>query len=255
MVRTKYEDTVYEEVKYTGKIFMYSSISWQVLFPIVDIIRLLKKNTVIGFKYGKGQQLIKMYGSQYSHCMLGYDLKNKNDYLVNLKAVKNIFIFSDESDIVATNLMSAAKKNKMNVICYSNLDRIYHFYNNNSLPIEKNTFKTPEEVIEKMYYLLDLEGARKIADLFPDFEIIDHEIDTSETSLDKCSKILKECATNEKKQKETTYAKIFDPHLNKLKKMEYEHAHKNTIYPDSVEYLVQKENNKRKTLLSKFFSK
>jgi len=114
--RTKYEDTVYEKVKYSGKIFIYNSLSWDVLYPIVDVIRLLKKNTIIGFKYGKGQQNVRLYGCQYGHCVLGYDLKNKNDYINNLKAVKNIFVFSDEQDTVATNLINAATKNKINVI-------------------------------------------------------------------------------------------------------------------------------------------
>ena len=112
---TKFEDVFYEKPEFSGKMFMYSSLSWNVLFPIVDIIRLLKKNTIIGYKYGKGQELIKNYGPQYNHRMLGYDLKNKNDYLKNLQMVKNIFIFSDESDIIATNLLSAAKSNKINV--------------------------------------------------------------------------------------------------------------------------------------------
>ena len=42
MVRTKYEDAVYEKVEFSGKIFMYASSSWNILFPIVDIIRILK---------------------------------------------------------------------------------------------------------------------------------------------------------------------------------------------------------------------
>ena len=46
----KFEETCYEKIQFSGKIFMYSSLSWNVLFPIVDIIRLLKKNTIISFK-------------------------------------------------------------------------------------------------------------------------------------------------------------------------------------------------------------
>ena len=112
MPRLKYED-VYEKVEFSGKIFMYNSPTWNVLFPVVDIIRLLQKNTIIGFKYGKGQHMIRVYGTQYNHSIIGYDFKNKNDYVTNLRAVKNIFIFSDESDPIATNFINISKKNKM----------------------------------------------------------------------------------------------------------------------------------------------
>ena len=112
---TKYEDTIYEKPEYSGKIFMYCSKTWNVLFPLVDIIRILKKNTIIGYTYGKSQQYIRMYGPQYNHMLISYDLKNKKDYVENLKAIKNIFIFSDEPDITVDNLISAAKKNKINV--------------------------------------------------------------------------------------------------------------------------------------------
>jgi hypothetical protein len=243
--RTKYEDTVYEKVPYSGKIFMYSSTPWNVLFPIVDIIRSLKRNTIIGYKYGKGQQIIKLYSPQYNHCLLGYDLKNKKDYLENLKAVRNIFIFSDEQDAFATNLISVASKNKINVICYSNLDTTYHFYDN--INGEKADFKKPEQVLEKMYNLMDLEGARKIAELFPDFEIIDPPVEAKHSSLEECNKILKD--------RENVRVKLYDPNLSKLKYMEYERSQKNMVYPDSMEVLAKKEENKRKTLLSRFFKK
>ena len=251
VVRTKYEDTVYERVEYSGKIFMYSSVSWQVLFPIVDIIRLLKKNTIICHVYGKGQQIIKTYSPQYYHCLLGYELKNKINYLENLKTVKNIFIFSDESDIIATNLINTAKKNKINVICYSNLDTTYHFYNNTDNT--KFSFKKPEEVIEKMYFLLDFESANKYAELFDDFEIIEPGNANKESSLDDCIEKLKQIDINVKKEKDKKIPKLFDPHLNRIKQMEYERSTKNIIYPDSVEHLAHKEVIKHKSLLSKFF--
>jgi hypothetical protein len=82
--RTKYEDTVYEKVEYSGKIFMYCSRSWNVLFPVVDIIRLLKPNTIISCLCGKGQQIIRGYGTQYNHRVIQTELKEKKDYLHNL---------------------------------------------------------------------------------------------------------------------------------------------------------------------------
>lgn len=249
--KTKYEDTVYEKVVHSGKIFMYNSPSWNILFPVVDIIRILKKNTIIGFKYNKNQQHIRTYGSQYNHSVLGYELKNKNDYLNNLKAVKNIFIFSDESDVVATNLINAAKINKINIICYSNVDNLYHFYEYGSGdPI---SLKTPQEVIDRMYIHYDLESARKIADLFPDFEIVEHEFEKKKSTLDECIELMKEAEIATKKDKKSV--KLFDPNMNKIKQMEYERSTRNTVYPDSVEILAKNEINKHRSLLSKFFTK
>jgi len=254
--RTKYEDTVYEKVVYSGKILMYNSVSWDVLYPMVDIIRLLKKNTIIGHAYGKNQGNISVYGTQYNHLVLGYEFKKKHDFVQNLKAVKNIFIFSDSKDTTATNFINAATKNKINIICYSNIDKIYHFYDN--INGNKFEFKDPEHVLEKMYELLELEDARKISDLFPEFEVIELEDERKYTSLDQCSQFLKnqrQINENEKKQKEKNYTKVFDPHMNKIKKMEYERSNRNTVYPDSVELLAKAEADKRKTLLTRFFSK
>ena len=246
--RTKYEDTVYEPFKYSGKIFIYCSPTWNVLFPVVDIIRLLEKNTIIGHVYGKGQQIIKTYGPQYKHNIMGYDLKTKKDYIDNLKSIKNIFIFSDESDTLATNLMNAAKTNKINVVCYSNLDTIYHFYNYDTN--ETISLKKPELVIEKMYFLRDLDSAKKYSDLFDDFEIIETPVIEKKSLLDECIEIMKKVEIKEKEKKVST--KIYDPHFAKLKRMEYERSQKNTIYPDSVENMAKKES---KLLLSRFFKK
>jgi hypothetical protein len=252
--RTKYEDSVYEKVEYTGKIFMYNDIKWDVLYPIVDIIRLLKPNTIISHSYGKNQTIVPMYGRQYNHLVLGYDLKKKQDYLENLKAVKNIFIFSDHADTIATNLMNAAKKNKINVICYSIHDKIYHFYDYTQ--DNKFEFRDPEEVIGKMYYLADLDATRKISDLFPDFEIVEPVVEQRVSSLEQCSRFLKgqrEINENAKKHREENFTKVFDPHLARLRRMERERTERNTVYPDSVEILAKQDSDKRKTLLSRFF--
>jgi hypothetical protein len=254
--RTKYEDAVYEKVEYSGKIFMYNDVKWDTLYPIVDIIRLLKPNTIIAHMYGKNQITVPMYGRQYNHLVLGYDLKKKQDYLENLKAVKNIFVFSDQSDTIATNLMNAAKKNKINVICYSSHDKIYHFYDYNL--DGKFEFRDPEEVVAKMYYLAELEQTRKISDLFPDFEIIEPVVEVRASTLDQCSRFLKgqrEINETAKKQREENFTKVFDPNLARLKHMERERNDRNMVYPDSVEILAKKDSDKRKTLLSKFFSK
>ena len=254
--RIKYEDTIYEKVKYTGKIFMYNSPEWEVLYPIVNIIRILRENTIIGHSYGKKQQTIATYGRQYNFLVLGYDLKTKKDYIENLKAVKSIFIFSDSQDTVATNLINAATKNKINVICYSNIDKIYHFYDN--INNEKFEIKDPDEVIAKLYSLFELEEVRKIADLFPEFEIIESVVEKKYTSMEQCNSFLKqqrEVNDKEKRIREEKFTKVFDPHMNKLKKMEYDRSQKNIVYPDSMEILAKKEADNRKTLLSRFFGK
>ena len=71
---SKFDDIPFEKVIYSGKIFIYNSPEWNILYPIVNIIRLLKPNTIIGYKYGKGQNIIKTYGTQYFHRLIGYDL-------------------------------------------------------------------------------------------------------------------------------------------------------------------------------------
>jgi hypothetical protein len=243
--RTKYEDAVYEKVVFSGKIFMYNTISWNILFPIVDIIRLLKKNTIIGYVHGKAQQTISTYGNQYNHRMVGYDLKNKRDYLENLKAVKTIFTFSDQQDNTVLNLMSTAKRNKINVVCYSELDKIYHFYDNVNGTVYK--FLEPTRVVEKMYHLFDLEGTRKIADLFPEFDILEPEQVKTVSSLEICSKILSD--------KKGVISKLYDPNIAKIRAMEAERSSRNTVYPDSMEELAKVDHNRRKTLLSQFFKK
>jgi hypothetical protein len=239
--RTKYEDAVYEKVQFSGKIFMYNQSSWDTLYPVVDIIRLLKKNTIIGTMVGKGQQNISIYGNQYNHRMLSYELKTKKDYLQNLKAVRNIFIFSDSHDNTAKNLINTGSSNKINVVCYSNIDKVYHFYDNINEQVFK--FGSPSEVLEKMYYLADLESTRKIADLFPDIEILEPSEKPKNSSLEECTKILKD--------KKGVISKFYDPNLAKLRAMEYQRSTRNTVYPDSMEELAKDSN--RKTILSRFF--
>jgi len=248
----KFEETLYEKTEFSGKILMYSSISWNVLFPIVDIIRLLKKNTIIGHTYGKGQTIIKHYGSQYGHTIIGYDLKNKNDYLQNLRMINNIFIFTDESDVIATNLINASKKNKINVICYSNLDHIYHFYKNGS---EKIIIKTPQEVIDLVYELSDFNEAKKMAELFPDFEIIEPSELLSKSTLEECMEMMKKVEIEAKNKQVVTNKIYFDPATNKLKKVDYERSQRNRNYEEESAIADKKIANNKSLIRSFFKSK
>lgn len=245
--QVKYDDIPFEKITFNGKIFMYNTPNWNILYPIVDIIRALKPNTIICHKIGKGQEIIRTYGSQYNHRILKEPLSVKNDYLIALKMVKCIFIFSDTSDIIATNLINAAKTNKINYVCYSTLDSIYHFY---SPDIEKKEFKVVEELITYMYNLFDLAETKKLVELFPEFEIITPEV-IKNTCLEECQELLKKSEQEIAKKEKKFSTKIYDPHLAKLKKMERERI--KVEYDDDVE----KINKKMSTfnLLGKFLKK
>jgi hypothetical protein len=262
----KFDDCPFEKVVYNGKIFMYSNSSFDVLFPIVDIIRLFKKTTIIGHLYDKGQKTIKLYGSQYFHSVLGYELKTKQDYQ-QIKTAKCIFIFSDIQDRIATNLLNFAKEMRILAVCYSNIDHVYHFYDylNHSVERDIQTYSLPEksvnvqvfntaqEVINKMYNLFEFIDNKKLADLFPEFEIIEAEEDIGPTCLDKCVMLLKESSdTIKNKKSDTSIIKVgFDIHTAKLKKMAYLKSQKAVKYDDNLEDLSKKL--KKVNLCSKFF--
>ena len=123
----KYDDVPFEKTEFSGKIFMYSTPGWEILFPIVDIIRLLKKNTIISTRNGKGQNDIRTYGSQYYHRMLHNDILSKKDYLDVFKSVKCVFLFNNTSDFVVTNVLQVCKTLSVPTVCYSIIDSVYHF--------------------------------------------------------------------------------------------------------------------------------
>ena len=103
----KIEEPEYEKIIHWGKVFIYTDPSWNVLFPIVDVIRILPKNTMIEYRYGKGQNIIKTYGFQYNYRTMGVKLETKDDYLNALYKgnCKFIFIFSDKEDYVSKTLL------------------------------------------------------------------------------------------------------------------------------------------------------
>jgi len=265
----KYDDVQFEKVEYCNKIFMYNEVSWNVLFPIVDIIRALEKHTIISFKYGKGTQTIRTYGVQYNHLVTGLDLKNKNDYVnLNKAMVKFIFIFTDTSDITATNLIKTGKTYKIPTICYSNIDHVYHCYENDVNDtvtiIPKST-----DVVEYINNINAKKSVDKLAELFPEFEIIDHPVDTRCPVLEECVKLLKLTTEAEREKKESHNIKkicepglktFYDSNLNKIKKMENDR--KVIVYDDdletinkSIKLLALSEQPQKKSILGKFFTK
>ena len=256
----KYDDIPFVKIEFCNKIFIYNEVSWNVLFPIVDIIRALEKHTIISFKYGKGTQLIRMYGTQYNHLVTGIELKNKNDYIRFKTNVKFIFVFTDTPDIVATNLIKTGKTYKIPTICYSNIDHVYHCYEND---INDTVTIIPKsiDVIEYINNIKNKKSVDKLAELFPEFEIIDIPDDTQTPVLEECVKILKLTMESEKEKKENyKIKKFYDPNLNKLKKMEYNRKVK--VYDDDVEtinkavkQLELSNQPQKKNILSKFFIK
>ena len=241
---SKTDEPVFEKTDFSSKIFIYNNPAWNVLYPIVDVIRALRKNTIIGYLYGKGQQTIRTYGTQYNHRMLGYNLNSKNDYNELLKSkTKFIFIFNDSADPVAENLINFSKKNNLVIVCYSNVDEYYHFHNTETVV----KIKSPEETVQKMYEFIDLQNAKVIQNIFPDFDIIEPESNKN-TSLEDCVAKLKQITINEQAKKDTLNVRLFDPHIAKIKAMEREREQKKTVYPDEV--LL-----KAPDVLSKFFKK
>lgn len=250
----KYDEVPFEKWSCSGKCFIYISQSWDILYPYIDVLRLLKKNTIVRYRYGKNQQNVLLYSTQYNHRVIGTELKTKQDYNNLQRArIDTFFIFSDNSDPIATNLLKCAEQFKTNAVCYSNLDKLYHFYNYTGSDLVKKEFKKPEEVIEMMYLTDTVTHAKKMDELFPEFEILENIVAPVNTNLEDCIKALKITETCEKKKKERFNCQLFDPHTAKLKKMEYERAQKKIVYTDDIEII--NKNVKKQNDLARFFKK
>jgi hypothetical protein len=225
---TKYDDAIFHKPNYWGKIFMYNNPSWNVLFPIVDIIRILPKETIITHTYAKNQGTIRLYGSQYNHSVIGIDLKKKEDYIENLKSVTFIFIFSDNQDTLADNLIKYCEKTKTNFICYSTLDSVYHVFENGTL-ITK--IKSPSETIEKIKEIKERKTLNKLNELFPEFDVL--QVENKETScLEKCLVVLKSSQQDNNNKKVYTHKLPFDANFSKLKYLE--NSKKKIVYDDEL---------------------
>jgi hypothetical protein len=218
------DETVYTKPNYWGKIFMYNNPSWDRLYPFVDIIRILPKTTVIAHKYGKNQDNIRIYGTQYNHSVVGSDLNKRNDYIEDLKCIKFIFIFSDVQDTFADNLIKYCEKSRTNLICYSSLDSVYHFYEYTTTDKIIHKISEPGKVIEKMEEIKEKGTINKLQELFPEFEIIEPEEIKRISTLEKCLIILKDQQQNNKKSVNLLTLPNLKPQDNFIKK------EKNTLY-------------------------
>lgn len=250
----------YEQVSHWSKIFMYSQPSWNNIGPIVEIIKNLNKNSIISYKYGKGQHTIRTYGTQYFHRVIGCDFKKESDYMDNIVngLVKFIFTFSDTSDSFIKNLISVAKTYKIVLISYSNIDEYYYFYNyaiDDRVPMK---IKDPLKVINSMNELNDYISFKEVVNIFPEykFDLIPEDINITSPLLERCLKILKESNNNEVIKKDKKKIQLID--LNQSNS-------ENNINSENIKSPVshvlspfkdtKKQNEKPKMLLSQFFKK
>lgn len=202
----KYDDT-YEYVPSYTKVFMYINPEWDVLFPYVEILRLLDRSTIV-YKNGKNQTKIRHHASYYNHTTFGEDLKTKEDYLQTIirGRVKFVFVFTDSQDSFSINMMEFAKKQNIPLICYSNIDSKYHFYDHSS-SIEK--ISSPVDLINKMKELNDILTFEKMVDMFPEFELIPDE-PLENKNLQRCIEKIKKCSLTEETYKSSRRTKVYE---------------------------------------------
>jgi len=238
---TKYDDAVFPKPEYWGKILMYLNPKWEKLYPYVDIIRILPHETIIAHKPAKNQANIRIYGSQYNHCVVDLAIGSRKDYIDELKCVKFIFIFSDTQDTFATNLINYSEKSQTCLIAYSNINNIYYFYEYKQGRQIIHEFKDPQQVIDTMVCIKSYGMADKLQQLFPEFDITEPPVVKTTSKLESSLKILKDQA----RQKPLSHKLPFDANFNQLKRTETEK--KKVIYDDELPV--------RKSALSNFFKK
>jgi hypothetical protein len=251
MPRTSKFDDMYEKVEYFTKLFIYCEPSWNNLHPIVEIIRNIKPS-YISYRYGKGQHVIKTYGSQYNHNVIGCEIKNYDEFIKNILKgyVKFVFIFGDSPDTFSRNLINFSKKHNIVTINYSNIDSVYHFYSDSKeSPIK---FKTPGDVVNAMCQMTDYISFKQVVEVFPEFNLIPEIESNNQPVLEKCLKILKESHDSENVKKDSKKIQVlndkiyFDPNLYKLRKFNKELNKKN----ESLR-IEKEENDKNKLVDSK----
>jgi len=264
MPRVSKFDDKYEKVEYFTKLFIYCEPSWNNLHPIVEIIRNIQPS-YITYRYGKGQHVVKTYGSQYNHNVIGCEIKKYDDYVQNILKgyVKFVFIFGDSPDTFSTNLINFSKKHNIVTINYSNIDSVYHFYTNSKdAPIK---LKNPSDVIDSIREMKYYISFKQVVDIFPEFDLIPEIEDNSHPVLEKCLKLLKESHESENNKKDSKKIQVitdkmyFDPNLYKLRKFNKELNQKN----ESLRIEKEEKNNQlinnqvieNKSTIANFFKK
>ena len=240
------EDNKYEKIKFSNKIFMYSSPEWIHEYPVVDIIKNLKSNSLINYLYGKGSVPIKKYVKQYNHRLIGCELKNKDDYISVFKKgkVDIIFIFSDSKNEIIKNLINCSKNNDILLVEYSTNDYNYHFN-------EKVT-KDPVELLTEIYFAINI---KPFTESFVEFDIIPSVEVNINTNLKKCIEVIKKRDQEEQNMKEYRKIKYFDPHLKILNDHKKEIEKKNIKIEDDNISNNTNTTVQKKDFIQRFFIK
>lgn len=247
----KYDDTVYEHVPMYSKIFMYISSNWDNLSPYVEILKALPRSFVT-YKYGKNQDIIRYYGTHFNHSVFGLDFKLKEDYIQNIikGVVKFIFVFTDIQEPFSINIIQLSEKYSVPMICYSNIDSVYHFYDYSTGSLERTLIDNVNDVINKLKEVHELKSFEKIVHLFPEFDIIP-DIPVTTRNMERCMEKLRNVNLLESEKKKTKRIKLdkplFDHNLSKIRKMNASRAEKKIKYDD--------EPPSKKNSISNFFKK
>jgi len=228
----KYDDN-YPVVKTSGKILMYIGTQWNVLYPIVELIKVLEPKTIIGYKYGKNQQIIKNYGSHYNHIVIGYSLDNKEHYISKIVNghVSYIIIFDSSFDNPVTkNLVGISESFKINLVTFNLNTNTYKlkYYPCEQVP-EKMNFGNPEHLVQKMNDLKESEMLLPWKNTFPEYLLEQIEIHPEEDplktktdgALNECIEKIKSVTHCEQAKKDSSKIKFYDPTMNVLRKHQY----------------------------------
>jgi hypothetical protein len=264
----KYDDN-YQVVKTSGKIFIYLSPQWNTLYPIVEFIKVLEPKTIIGYKYGKNQQIIKNYSSHYNQMVIGYSLDNKEDYLNKIVKgkVSYIIIFNNSlDDPVTKNLVGMSYSFKINLVTYSLNESTYQlkYYPSEGVP-EKMSFGNPSGLAKKMKELKESEMLLPWKNTFPEYHLEQIQIVSEEDPLKKitdgalndCIEKIKSVTEYEQSKKESSKIKFYDPAMNILRKHQYTIKKENEPIAEKLipEKPIPEKQSSKKLSITNFFKK
>jgi len=231
----KYDDN-YPSLKTSGKLFMYLGPQWNTLYPIVEFIKVLEPKTIIGYKYGKNQQIIKNHGSHYNQMVIGYHLDKKEDYISKIVKglVDYIIIFDNEFDNPVTkNLTGISEFFKINLVMFNlsgNTYKLKYYPPESSEQVpEKMNFGSPSGLVQKINSIKESKMLLPWKNTFPEYHLEQIEIipeedplkKISEGALNDCIEKIKSVTHCEQIKKDYSKIKFYDPMMNVLRKQQY----------------------------------
>jgi len=257
----KYDDNIYVRTPTNGKIFLYIDPEWKILYPIAEFLKHLETKTIIGYKYGKKQSMIREYTRYYNHIIIGYELKNKADYINNIikGVIKYIVIFQNEeiclNDPVSQNLLKISEKYKINLITYSTNDNEYKMKIHNQ-DLTHETFKYINAV-DLTSKIADLKNSllTKFTESFPEYSLDTLDILPDLDPLLNSKPLLKICL---EKIKNTSDQELLKRINNQIKVIDYTTIKyvKINEQKESSEIINNTNNNNTgKKSISNFFKK